>query len=33
MADISLSVTPTGAAGYVSEASWGIDSNLTGFII
>ena len=33
MADISLSVTPTDAASRISEASWGIDSDLTGFII
>lgn len=33
MADISQSVTPTNAGSYVSDASWGIDSVLTGFII
>lgn len=33
MADISLSVTPTNAESRISEASWGIDGNLTGFII
>lgn len=34
MADISLSaVVPAGAAGYMSEAAWGIDNVLTGFII
>ena len=34
MADISLSaVVPTGAAGNISDASWGIDNVLSGFII
>lgn len=34
MADISLSaVVPSGAAGYMSDAAWGIDNVLTGFII